>query len=416
MEFKRDVYLKKLIDGMDSPLIKVVTGIRRSGKSYLLFTIFVRHLKEHGVDDGHIIRIALDDLEYAALRDSMALYRYIKSKITDEDKYYILLDEIQYVNGFEDVLNSMLHIPNADTYVTGSNSKFLSSDIITEFRGRSDEIRVFPLSFREYYEGLGGDRNERLDEYMRFGGLPIVALMSNPEKKIAYLKEVGEKIYLSDLKQRHKIRNASEFDELLDILASGIGSLTNTQKLANTFRSLNHTVINPNTIKKYIDYFTDAFLISRAKRYDVKGKKYIATPAKYYFCDIGLRNARLDFRQTEPTHIMENIIYNELVSRGYQVDVGVVEIYDRNASDNCVRRQLEVDFVANKGYDRYYIQSAYAFYGEEKKEQELKSLVNIPDAFERIVIVGNGGATYRDEHGYRIVSLMNFLLNEIAEL
>lgn len=416
MEFKRDVYLKKLIDGMDSPLIKVVTGIRRCGKSYLLFTIFVRHLKEHGVDDGHIIRIALDDLEYAALRDSMSLYRYIKSKITDEDKYYVLLDEIQYVNGFEDVLNSMLHIPNADTYVTGSNSKFLSSDIITEFRGRSDEIRVFPLSFREYYEGLGGDRNERLDEYMRFGGLPIVALMQNPEKKIAYLKEVGEKIYLSDLKQRHKIRNASEFDELLDILASGIGSLTNTQKLANTFRSLNHTVINPNTIRKYIDYFTDAFLISCAKRYDVKGKKYIATPAKYYFCDIGLRNARLDFRQTEPTHIMENMIYNELISRGYQVDVGVVEIYDRNASDNCVRRQLEVDFVANKGYDRYYIQSAYAFYGEEKKEQELRSLVNIPDAFERIVIVGNGGATYRDEHGYRIVSLMNFLLNEIPEL
>lgn len=416
MEFKRDVYLKKLIDGMDSPLIKVVTGIRRCGKSYLLFTIFVRYLKEHGVDDGHIIRIALDDLEYAALRDSMSLYRYIKSKITDEDKYYVLLDEIQYVNGFEDVLNSMLHIPNADTYVTGSNSKFLSSDIITEFRGRSDEIRVFPLSFREYYEGLGGDRNERLEEYMRFGGLPIVALMQNPEKKIAYLKEVGEKIYLSDLKQRHKIRNASEFDELLDILASGIGSLTNTQKLANTFRSLNHTVINPNTIRKYIDYFTDAFLISRAKRYDVKGKKYIATPAKYYFCDIGLRNARLDFRQTEPTHIMENMIYNELISRGYQVDVGVVEIYDRNASDNCVRRQLEVDFVANKGYDRYYIQSAYAFYGEEKKEQELRSLVNIPDAFERIVIVGNGGATYRDEHGYRIVSLMNFLLNEIPEL
>ncbi len=416
MEFKRDVYLKKLIDGMDSPLIKVVTGIRRCGKSYLLFTIFVRYLKEHGVDDGHIIRIALDDLEYAALRDSMSLYRYIKSKITDEDKYYVLLDEIQYVNGFEDVLNSMLHIPNADTYVTGSNSKFLSSDIITEFRGRSDEIRVFPLSFREYYEGLGGDRNERLDEYMRFGGLPIVALMQNPEKKIAYLKEVGEKIYLSDLKQRHKIRNASEFDELLDILASGIGSLTNTQKLANTFRSLNHTVINPNTIRKYIDYFTDAFLISRAKRYDVKGKKYIATPAKYYFCDIGLRNARLDFRQTEPTHIMENMIYNELISRGYQVDVGVVEIYDRNASDHCVRRQLEVDFVANKGYDRYYIQSAYAFYGEEKKEQELRSLVNIPDAFERIVIVGNGGATYRDEHGYRIVSLMNFLLNEIPEL
>lgn len=412
MEFNRERYLKQLIDGMQSPLIKVVTGIRRSGKSYLLFTIFERYLKENGVLEDHIIKIALDDMANIALRDSIALYSHIKSRITDDGQYYVLLDEIQYVNGFEDVLNSMLHISNVDTYVTGSNSKFLSSDIITEFRGRSDEIRIYPLTFKEYYDGLGGDKHERLEEYMRFGGLPIVALMPNFEKKSSYLKEIGEKIYLSDLRQRHKIKNQTEFDELFDILASGIGSLTNAQKLSNTFKSVNHTNINPNTIKKYIEYFIDAFIINRARRYDVKGRKYISTPAKYYFCDIGLRNARIDFRQIEPTHIMENIVYNELVARGFQVDVGVVELNEQNDAGHGIRKQLEVDFVANKGFNRYYIQSAYSFYDESKKQQELASLMRIPDSFERIIVVGNGGHTYRDDNGYRIVSLMNFLLDD----
>lgn len=405
MEFPRSRYLQKLIDGMDIPLIKVVTGIRRSGKSYLLFTLFTRYLKEQGIDENHIIRIALDDLENADLREKMALYRHIRSRITDSGKYYVLLDEIQYVPGFEDVLNSLLHIENVDTYVTGSNSRFLSSDIITEFRGRSDEIRVQPLSFREYYEELGGDKQERLNEYMYFGGLPVVALMASPEKKVSYLKEVSEKIYLSDLKQRHNVRNPVEFSSLLDVLASGIGTLTNPQKLSNTFKSVSNVEISPSTISRYLDYYTDSFLVSRARRYDVKGRKYISTPAKYYFSDIGLRNARTDFRQVEPTHIMENLIYNELCSRGCQVDVGVVEVYDRNASGNCIKKQLEVDFVANKGYDRYYIQSAYSYSSEDK------TLRNIPDSFERIIIVGQGGMPYRDENGYRIISLMDFLLS-----
>lgn len=415
MEFNRQTYLQKLINGKGNHLVKVITGIRRCGKSYLLFTMFTRYLAENGISQDHIIKIALDDLENKPLRNATALYRHIKSLITDKEQYYILLDEIQYVDGFEEVLNSLLHIDNADTYVTGSNSKFLSSDIITEFRGRGDEIRIHPLSFKEYYEGLGGDKHARLDEYMRFGGLPIVALMNDDEKKISYLKNVFDKIYLSDLKQRHKIKNETEFDELLDVLASGIGTLTNAQKLSNTFRTVNHTPINPNTIKRYLDYYTDSFLVSRARRYDVKGRKYISTPAKYYFADIGLRNARLDFRQTEPTHIMENIIYNELVCRGYNVDVGVVEIYATNSAGNSVSKQLEVDFVANKGYNRYYIQSAYAFYDESKKQQELASLINIPDAFERIIVVGSGGLPYRDDHGYKIIGLMDFLLSDNIE-
>ena len=412
MEFKREKYLQQLKSGIDSPLIKVITGIRRSGKSYLLFTLFDRYLKEIGVPEDHIIKIALDDMENIRLREKNALYQHIKGRIVDNNKYFILLDEIQYVNGFEDVLNSMLHIKNADTYVTGSNSKFLSSDIITEFKGRGDEIRVYPLTFKEYYEELGGDKRDRLDEYMRFGGLPIVALMKSDEKKISYLKEVCNKIYLSDLKQRHRIKNQNEFDELFDLLASGIGTLTNAQKLSDTFKTVNHVVVSPNTVKNYIDYFIDAFMISRARRYDVKGKKYISTPAKYYFSDIGLRNARIDFRQIEPTHIMENIIFNELIARGYQVDVGVVEINAHNKFGHGVKKQLEVDFVANKGYDRYYIQSAYSYYDEVKRKQERESLIHIPDSFERIIITGDTGLPYRDDNGYMIENIIHFLLNE----
>ncbi|HQO70210.1 MAG TPA: ATP-binding protein [Clostridia bacterium] len=412
MEFKRERYLQQLITSMESPLIKVVTGIRRAGKSYLLFNIFDRYLRESGIPEDHIIKIALDDMENASLREKTALYSFIRSRMVNDGKYFILLDEIQYVNGFEDVLNSMLHIKNADTYVTGSNSKFLSSDIITEFRGRSDEIRVYPLTFKEYYEELGGDRRDRLDEYMRFGGLPIVALMSSDERKISYLKGVGEKIYLSDLKQRHNIKNPTEFEELLDILASGIGTLTNAQKLSNTFKTMNHTTISANTIKKYIDYYTDAFIINRARRYDVKGKRYISTPAKYYFCDIGLRNARIDFRQIEPTHIMENMIYNELIARGFQVDVGVVEINTQNEKGHGVRKQLEVDFVANKGYNRYYIQSAYSYFDESKIAREKASLISIPDSFQKIIVKGDSGLPYRDDNGFMIYNLIHFLLND----
>ena len=351
-------------------------------------------------------------MENAHLRDKNALFGFLKEKVSGKGKYYVLLDEIQYVDGFEDVLNSMLHIENADTFVTGSNSKFLSNDIITEFRGRSDEIRVYPLTFKEYYDGLGGDKRVRLDEYMRFGGLPIVALMKSDEKKISYLKEIGEKIYLSDLKQRHRIKNPKEFDELFDILASGIGSLTNAQKLSDTFRTVNHTAVSPNTVKKYIDCFVDAFIVSRARRYDVKGKKYISTPSKYYFSDIGLRNARIDFRQVEPTHIMENVIYNDLIARGYRVDVGVVEINTQNKAGNGVKKQLEVDFVANKGYNRYYIQSAFSYYDEEKKKREKASLLHIPDSFERIIITGDSGLPYRDENGFMIDNLIHFLLSD----
>jgi predicted AAA+ superfamily ATPase len=412
MEFKRERYLQQLITSMESPLIKVVTGIRRAGKSYLLFNIFDRYLRESGIPEDHIIKVALDDMENASLREKTALYSFIRSRMVNDGKYFILLDEIQYVNGFEDVLNSMLHIKNADTYVTGSNSKFLSSDIITEFRGRSDEIRVYPLTFKEYYEELGGDRRDRLDEYMRFGGLPIVALMSSDERKISYLKGVGEKIYLSDLKQRHNIKNPTEFEELLDILASGIGTLTNAQKLSNTFKTMNHTTISANTIKKYIDYYTDAFIIDRARRYDVKGKRYISTPAKYYFCDIGLRNARIDFRQIEPTHIMENMIYNELIARGFQVDVGVVEINTQNEKGHGVRKQLEVDFVANKGYNRYYIQSAYSYFDESKIAREKASLISIPDSFQKIIVKGDSGLPYRDDNGFMIYNLIHFLLND----
>lgn len=412
MEFKRERYLQQLITSMESPLIKVVTGIRRAGKSYLLFNIFDRYLRESGIPEDHIIKIALDDMENASLREKTALYSFIRSRMVNDGKYFILLDEIQYVNGFEDVLNSMLHIKNADTYVTGSNSKFLSSDIITEFRGRSDEIRIYPLTFKEYYEELGGDRRDRLDEYMRFGGLPIVALMSSDERKISYLKGVGEKIYLSDLKQRHNIKNPTEFEELLDILASGIGTLTNAQKLSNTFKTMNHTTISANTIKKYIDYYTDAFIINRARRYDVKGKRYISTPAKYYFCDIGLRNARIDFRQIEPTHIMENMIYNELIARGFQVDVGVVEINTQNEKGHGVRKQLEVDFVANKGYNRYYIQSAYSYFDESKIAREKASLISIPDSFQKIIVKGDSGLPYRDDNGFMIYNLIHFLLND----
>ncbi|HJJ36183.1 MAG TPA: ATP-binding protein [Methanocorpusculum sp.] len=411
MEFKRDYYLDQLIRRKHNSLIKVVTGIRRCGKSYLLFTLFVRHLKESGIDDDHIIALALDDRKNKQYRDPDALLAYLDSRIVDASPYYILLDEIQYVPEFEDVLNSLLHIPNADTYVTGSNSRFLASDIITEFRGRSSGIHVYPLSFSEYYAGVGGDRQEALDTYLRFGGIPLVCNMTDPVEKGEYLKELFTKIYLADLKQRHGIRHDAELEELIEILASSIGYLTNPKKISDTFRSVKNVSIAPETITAYLKYLMDAFLIERGLRYDIRGKKYISTPSKYYFSDIGLRNACLDFHQMEENYSMENVICMELKKRGYKVDVGVVTVTEPNKNGVFVRKQLEVDFVITKGYNRKYIQSVFSWDSRDAKvQQEEASLRNIDDSFERIIVLRNSGLPYRNEKGYLILSLSDFLL------
>lgn len=412
MQIKRQSYLNKLINKKGNGLIKVVTGIRRSGKSYLLFNLFHEHLLDEGVDESHIIEIALDDRTNVKLRNPDNMLEYVKGRITDNNTYYIILDEVQLLEEFEDVLNSFLHIRNADVYVTGSNSKFLSSDVITEFRGRGDEIRVYPLSFREFMSVYDGTVEEGWDDYFIYGGLPLVLLCPTPEEKSEYLISQFKKVYLSDLIDRHKIRNEDEFDELVDILASAIGSLTNPLKLANTFKSVKGKVISDKTLKKYLEYLIDAFLVSRAKRYDVKGRKYINSPAKYYFEDIGLRNARLEFRQTEENHIMENIIYNELRIRGFRVDVGVVEHYGKDEDGKSVKKQLEVDFVATKGSKKYYIQSAFSMSNREKIEQEQRSLKNINDSFKKIIVVRDNIKVRRNEYGIVTMGICNFLLDE----
>ena len=412
MRIQRQSYLNRLIHKKGNGLIKIVTGIRRCGKSYLLFNLFHEHLLDEGVDESHIIEIALDDRENMKLRDPDHMLEYVKSRITDKEMYYIILDEVQLLAEFEDVLNSFLHIRNADVYVTGSNSKFLSSDVITEFRGRGDEIRVYPLSFREFMSVYDGTVEEGWDDYFNYGGLPLVLSCPTPEEKAEYLISQFKKVYLSDLIDRHKIRNADEFDELLDVLASAIGSLTNPLKLANTFRSVKGKTISDKTLKKYLDYLIDAFLVSKAKRYDVKGRKYINSPAKYYFEDIGLRNARLEFRQTEENHIMENIIYNELRIRGYRVDVGLVEHYGKDAEGKSTKKQLEVDFVATKGSKKYYIQSAFSMYNPEKIEQEQRPLRSINDSFKKIVVVRDHIKVRRNDYGIATMGICNFLLDE----
>ena len=412
MQIKRQSYLNRLINKKGNGLIKVVTGVRRCGKSYLLFNLFHEHLLDEGVDESHIIEIALDDRMNIKLRDPDNMLEYVKSKITDKDMYYIILDEVQLLNEFEDVLNSFLHIRNADVYVTGSNSKFLSSDVITEFRGRGDEIRVYPLSFREFMSVYDGTVDEGWDDYFNYGGLPLVLSCPTPEEKSEYLISQFKKVYLSDLIDRHKIRNADEFDELIDILASAIGSLTNPLKLANTFKSVKGKTISDKTLKKYLDYLIDAFLVSRAKRYDVKGRKYINSPSKYYFEDIGLRNARLEFRQTEENHIMENIIYNELRIRGFRVDVGLVEHYGKDAEGKSTKKQLEVDFVATKGSKKYYIQSAFSMSNPEKLEQEQRSLKSINDSFKKIIVVRDNIKVRRNDYGIVTIGICNFLLDE----
>lgn len=412
MEIKRDVYLNKLIRKKKNGLIKVVTGIRRCGKSYLLFHLFHDHLLDNGVAEDHIIEIALDDRSNKELRDPDAILKFIKDSIKDREDYYIILDEVQYLDEFEDVLNSLLHIRNADVYVTGSNSKFLSSDVITQFRGRGDEIRVYPLSFSEYLSVYQGSQDEAWDDYLVYGGLPLILAMEEPEDKAEYLHSLFQKVYISDIVERHNVRNKEELDELVDVLASAIGSYTNQNKLVRTFKSVKNKTISDKTIKKYTDYLIDSYLISKADRYDIKGKKYIGKLSKYYFEDVGLRNARLGFRQIEETHLMENIIYNELRVRGYHVDVGVVENYETKPDGKRGKKQLEVDFVATKGSEKYYIQSAFALPTADKVNQEQRGLLSIPDFFRKIVVVGENIKVRRDENGIITIGLRNFLLDE----
>ena len=374
MEIKRDIYLEQLKIRKNNGMIKIITGIRRCGKSFLLFVLYKKYLLENGVDKDHIIEIALDGIEYEELRDPKKCFQYIKNEIKDEQMYYLLLDEVQFMPRFEEVLNSLLRIHNIDMYVTGSNSKFLSSDIVTEFRGRGDEIRIYPLSFAEFYAAFGGDYDDAWNE-------------------------------------RNKIHNVDEINTLIDILASAIGAPTNPTKISNTFKSDRGIIYNNKTISNHIDYLAEAFLISKANRYDIKGRKYVGANLKYYFSDVGLRNARLNFRQQEPTHIMENIVYNELLVRGYNVDVGIVDVMAKNVDGKRVRKQLEVDFVVNQGSQRYYIQVAYDMTSEEKQTQELNSLRNIPDSFKKIIIINGTKKPWRNDEGFVIMGMKYFLLN-----
>lgn len=412
MEIKRDLYLNRLIRRENNGLIKVVTGVRRCGKSYLLFNLFHNYLIEKGVAEDHIIEVALDDRSNKELRDPDQMLAYLKDRIKDKETYYIILDEVQLLSEFEDVLNSLLHIRNADVYVTGSNSKFLSSDVITEFRGRGDEIRMYPLSFREFSSAYPDSEEYAWEDYYTYGGLPLILTRATDEEKAEYLINLFQKVYLSDIIDRHKIRNREELDELVDILASAVGSLTNPLKLSKTFKSVKNKTISDKTLKKYIDYLTDAFLVSKAVRYDIKGRKYIGSPTKFYFEDVGLRNARLNFRQTEENHIMENIIYNELRIRGYRVDVGLVEVFGKNTENKTEKKHLEVDFVATKGSEKYYIQSAFAMPTDEKRKQEERPLNAIGDSFKKIIVVKDNIKPRRDEMGIVTMGIRRFLLNK----
>lgn len=414
MEIKRNIYLNRIIESRHNGMIKIITGVRRSGKSYLLFNLFSDWLHEQGIDDAHIISIDLEDRRNKALRDPDYLLNHIDAKMTDSKMYYILIDEIQHVTEFEDVLNSYLKVKNADVYVTGSNARFLSKDVITTFRGRGEEIKVYPLNFREYMSVSDKSVELSLEEYMTYGGLPQVITYKSEERKGEYLKSLFVETYLTDIKERYNVANDEELEILLDIVSSNIGSLTNPSKLANTFRSEKKSKLSDKTIKAYLDYICDSFLLEKAQRYDVKGKKYIETPYKFYFVDLGLRNARLNFRQLEKTHMMENVIYNELRIRGYNVDVGVVPVVMRDKDGVQKRVSYEIDFVCNKGNQRYYIQSAYRLDSEEKTMQEKNSLHNVDDSFKKIVIVGNQSLVQRDNNGITTISIYDFLLKENA--
>lgn len=412
MEIERDYYLKKLISRRNNGMVKVITGLRRCGKSYLLFTIFKDYLLKSGIELDHIIEIQFDDFAFKKYRKAQAAYDFVKEKIKDEKQYYILLDEVQLLEEFEDVLNGFLHIKNVDTYVTGSNAKFLSTDIITEFRGRGDEVHINPLCFYEFMSIYKGTVENGWKEFSLYGGLPPVVLLESPEQKSQYLKTVFAETYLADIIERNKIRNAEELDELINILSSSIGSLTNPKKLADTFLSVKKSKISQETIKKYLEYLSDSFLINASFRYDIKGKRYIETPLKYYFSDIGLRNARLNFRQLEETHTMENIIYNELLRRGYNVDVGVVQISEKNNEGTNSRVSYEIDFVVNKGYKRYYIQSAFDIPDRQKMIQEERPFLNIKDSFKKIIIEKNCLNPYYTEEGIFVMGVFDFLLDE----
>lgn len=413
MVIERNEYLDKIIRHKNNGLIKVITGMRRVGKSYLLFNLYYDYLINNGIDKNHIITYALDDRKNKGLRNPDNLLKAIEEGIKDNEMYYILLDEIQMVDEFEDVLNSLLHMKNTDTYVTGSNSKFLSKDLITEFRGRSDEIRVYPLTFKEFTSVFDGDVNEAWNQYYTYGGLPLILNFTEHEEKSNYLMKQFDKVYISDIVDRYNIRNISELEELVNVLSSNIGSLTNPKKLSNTFKSMKGASVTEPTIKSYLIYLEDAFLIEKSMRYDVKGKKYISTPSKYYFTDLGLRNGRLNFRQQEENHIMENIIYNELRVRGFNIDVGVVEIREQHEG-KLLKKKIEVDFIAQKGNEKYYIQSAYEMSNVEKRKQEEKSLLNISDSFKKVIIVKDNIMPKRDEFGVITIGLFDFLLGKVG--
>ena len=413
MNIERPIYLQRLIDRRHNGMIKIITGLRRSGKSYLLFTLFCQYLKEQGIDDTQIIKLDLENIYNERYRKPLPLLDYISQRVTDTREYFILIDEIQLLDRFEEVLNTLLKNPQLDVYVTGSNARFLSKDVVTTFRGRGDELRIHPLSFSEYMS-VKPDApflETHLNEYMLLGGLPQTVTMPTEQQKRSYLQQLFSNTYLIDIKERYGIRNDDDLEELIDVMASSIGSLTNPQKIANTFRSEKRSTITRDTVKTYLDYMQDAFLMERAVRYDIKGRKYIDTPAKYYFEDLGLRNVRLNFRQTEHTHLMENLIYNELRMSGYSVDVGQVTQNTKNENGISERKQLEVDFVCNRGQDRIYIQSAYALPSEEKTEQELRSLKQIKDSFQKVVIVGGMQPTFRNDDGILILNIFDFLLN-----
>ena len=412
MEIKRDRYLQQLIESRQNGFIKVITGIRRCGKSYLLNVLFYHYLLENGVADDHIIRVDLEDRMNKDLRDPDAMLHYVHDRIKDKELYYIIIDEVQLMDEFVDVLNSFLHIDNADTYVTGSNSHFLSSDIPTEFRGRGETIHVYPLSFSEFYSAIGGNKQDAWREYYTYGGLPLIQSFDTEQKKINYLKDLFETVYLADIIEQHNIKNENEMHELVLILASSIGAPCNPTKLSNTFKSVKKVKIGSQTISNYLTYLTESFLVDKAIRYDIKGKKYINTLSKYYFTDIGLRNAILDMRQQEETHIMENIIYNELRTRGYSVDVGMVEIRKPDKDGKWIRTQLEVDFIANLGSKKYYVQSALSIPDREKEIQESRSLININDSFKKVIIVKDHIMPRRNEEGILTIGLFDFLLKE----
>lgn len=410
MEIKRNFYLQKLIDRENNGLIKIVTGIRRCGKSYLLNTLFCKYLNQKGVDDAHIIKVALDAEESEPLLAPMALTEYVKSRIVDNQMYYIILDEIQKANNFVAILNGFLRLPNVDIYVTGSNSKFLSSDIVTEFRGRGDEIRMYPLSFSEFCSAYDGRVERAWKDYYTYGGLPLVLLQKSDEAKMNYLFGQLNNVYINDVVERNGIVNQAELGVLLEVVSSSIGSLVNPLKLSNTFKSVSNLSISDKTIATYLQHLQDAFILEKAQRFDIKGKKYLATPSKHYFTDVGIRNAVVNFRQMEETHIMENIIYIELRMRGFGVDVGIVDVKEKQADGTYTKKKCEIDFIANKGNNKYYVQSAFSAAVPEKRAQEERSLLNVNDSFKKIIVVRDDIKPYRDDNGVLTIGLFDFLL------